>query len=386
MWEATLELTVIDATGSRTEQVSVPDTVAAGRIVDKLVELLGLPVTGPEGQSLSYSFRHEQSGEQIDDHETLAGAGVNEHDVLRLIAETETTASTSAGTSEGVPGGASTMEHTGAPTSPQPRIAGLAQAPTGASRPEERHGQAVLSPPPPELPPQPTAAGGRWSPLMAVAVIILAVAMAGVAVAIIASRGGNASSHLLANTDTANAGTVRSSGSAAASTAEAPSGGTAGEDATATTSTTAGEGALPDVPAQQLQSEIQQMLLSWHEDVVHGNYRAAWELLSQRKQAQDESGQGYATWVKNQSTLRPYLDPAGLQVSIQSTEPSSGVAQVDVTGMTWSKPGASCTEWSGITWAKYEDGAWRYDPGYSTTPQREREWKSRFSELLGGSC
>jgi hypothetical protein len=70
----------------------------------------------------------------------------------------------------------------------------------------------------------------------------------------------------------------------------------------------------------------------------------------------------------------------------ERTEPGSGVAQVDVTGMTWDKPGASCTEWSGITWVKYEAGSWKYDPGYSTTPQREREWKSRFSQLLGGQC
>lgn len=95
---------------------------------------------------------------------------------------------------------------------------------------------------------------------------------------------------------------------------------------------------------------------------------------------------GYAAWVKNQSTLRPYLNPAGLQVSIQSTEPISGEAQVDVTGMSWDKPGAPCRQWSGITWVKYENGEWRYDPGYSTTPQREREWKSHYSELLGGSC
>ena len=137
---------------------------------------------------------------------------------------------------------------------------------------------------------------------------------------------------------------------------------------------------------QQMASEIQHMLLEWHEDVVHGNYHAAWELLSDRKQAQDGREYGYATWVKNQSTLKPYLNPSGLQVSVEHTEPSSGVAQVDVTGMGWDKPGSSCTEWSGITWVKYEDGAWRYDPGYSTTPQREREWKPRYLELLGGKC
>ena len=217
---------------------------------------------------------------------------------------------------------------------------------------------------------------------MTIAVIALAVALVGVAVAIVVSRGGKGNAHVLV-TD-AGTGAAASPGSV-----ETPSGGgeqTIGETGEETTTTSGGEGLLPAVSTQQMESEIQGMLRNWHEDVVRGDYHAAWELLSQRKQAQEAREQGYAKWEKNQSTLRPYLNPAGLHVSIQSTEPSSGVAQVDVTGMTWDRPGASCSEWSGITWVKYEDRGWRYDPGYSTTPQREREWKSHYSELLGGSA
>jgi WXG100 protein secretion system (Wss), protein YukD len=82
-----VDLTVIDATGNKTEEVSVPDNVAAGRIIGRLVELLQLPTTGPDGMPLSYKFHHKQSGKQIDDNETLADAGVNENDTLRLVAE-----------------------------------------------------------------------------------------------------------------------------------------------------------------------------------------------------------------------------------------------------------------------------------------------------------
>jgi hypothetical protein len=82
-----MDLTVIDATGNKTEQVTVPETVAAGRIVGKLVELLHLPAVGPDGHPLSYKFHHKQSGRQINDDETLAQAGVNQNDVLRLVAE-----------------------------------------------------------------------------------------------------------------------------------------------------------------------------------------------------------------------------------------------------------------------------------------------------------
>lgn len=82
-----MDITVVDATGNKTEEASVPNTVASGRIISKLVELMELPSVGPDGQPLSYKFHHKQSGRQIGDHETLEQAGVNENDVLRLVAE-----------------------------------------------------------------------------------------------------------------------------------------------------------------------------------------------------------------------------------------------------------------------------------------------------------
>lgn len=82
-----MDLTVVDATGNKTEEVSVPDNVAAGRIVGKLVTLLQLPTVGPDGLPLSYKFHHKQTGRQINDNETLGESGVNDNDVLRLVAE-----------------------------------------------------------------------------------------------------------------------------------------------------------------------------------------------------------------------------------------------------------------------------------------------------------
>jgi hypothetical protein len=82
-----MDLTIVDATGNKTEEVSVPDTVAVGRIIGRLVEVLQLPAIGPDGMPLSYKFHHKQSGRQINDNETLADSGVHEHDVLRLVAE-----------------------------------------------------------------------------------------------------------------------------------------------------------------------------------------------------------------------------------------------------------------------------------------------------------
>jgi hypothetical protein len=272
--------------------------------------------------------------------------------------------------------------------------AAVDQAPQAGAAPTAIHPAAPHPQPTgptvaPVWPPQAPPPNERRSPSLAIAVIVLAIAVGGAAVAIAIGRQSNNEARLATDTTTAQTVTAQAATvqeSTATTPANAPIETTSTPEDPNTTTTTGGEGVLPAVSSQQMQSEIQQMLLAWHEDVVNGDYHAAWELLSHRKQAQDSREYGYATWVKNQSTLRPYLNPSGLQVSVESTEPSTGQAQVDVTGMGWDKPGAPCTEWSGITWVKYEDSAWKYDPGYSTTPQREREWKPRFSELLGGQC
>jgi hypothetical protein len=271
-------------------------------------------------------------------------------------------------------GGCAILACPGGPTAPGstlPVDAAYQPSPTEAN---PQH--AFAAPPPPPLP-----AAERRGPSLAIAVFVLAVAVGGAAVAILLSGRGT-SNVRVANVTTAQTVTsIASQQSAAVSTPQEVT-----STSTPSTPTPSTEGDLPNVSSEQMQQEIQQMLREWHQDVVYGDYHGAWELLSARKRAQDKREEGYGTWAKNQSTLRPYLNPANLQVAVESTDPDDGVAQVDVTGMGWDKPGASCTEWSGITWVKYENGAWRYDPGYSTTRQREREWKPRFSELLGGSC
>lgn len=82
-----MDITVVDATGNKTEEATVPGNAASGRIVAKLVELMELPSLGPDGQPLSYKFHHKQTGRQVNDNETLEQAGVADGDVLRLVAE-----------------------------------------------------------------------------------------------------------------------------------------------------------------------------------------------------------------------------------------------------------------------------------------------------------
>jgi Double-GTPase 2 len=142
---------------------------------------------------------------------------------------------------------------------------------------------------------------------------------------------------------------------------------------------------LPRQSRAATKRQIRQVLLGYHEAVLAGQFDRAWRLLTKRKQNQALREQGYAKWREAQATLAPYLDPSGMTVRIDALE-GDGVARVDVTGMDWYDPDASCSEWAGLTWVRYERGAWRYDPGYSTTPARERRWKPRFSELLGTTC
>lgn len=82
-----LTLTISDATGTKTQEVTVPSDANVLRVVARVVQAMGLPVTGPDGQPLSYKFHHRASGRQLRDDDNLTGAGVSDGDTLRLVAE-----------------------------------------------------------------------------------------------------------------------------------------------------------------------------------------------------------------------------------------------------------------------------------------------------------
>ena len=134
-----------------------------------------------------------------------------------------------------------------------------------------------------------------------------------------------------------------------------------------------------------MEEEITTVLRTFHEELVEGDFQGAWAFLSARKRRQYLAEEGYEEWRGNQTDLSAYLTPTGLQAQIDALE-DDGVARVQVTGMGWGDPKASCGEWSGRTWVKYERGVWTYDPGYSTTPARRRVWEPRKEELLGELC
>ena len=82
-----VNVVIMDTTGSKEQKAALPDDAPVRRIIAKLVQMMALPVTGPDGQPLSYKFHHKASGTQLTDEQTLADAKVQDGDVLRLQPE-----------------------------------------------------------------------------------------------------------------------------------------------------------------------------------------------------------------------------------------------------------------------------------------------------------
>ena len=84
---STIDVTITDATGSRTDTATLPADAPTIRIIAKLTDVMGLPLFGPDGQPISYKFHHVQSARQLRDESSLAEAGVVSGDTLRLVPE-----------------------------------------------------------------------------------------------------------------------------------------------------------------------------------------------------------------------------------------------------------------------------------------------------------
>jgi len=80
-------VTIMDTTGTKEQKASLPDDAPVRRIIAKLVQMMNLPSTGPDGQPLSYKFHHKASGKQLADDQTLSDSEVKDGDVLRLQPE-----------------------------------------------------------------------------------------------------------------------------------------------------------------------------------------------------------------------------------------------------------------------------------------------------------
>jgi len=82
-----LNVQIWDATGSKRQEVQMPDDAPINRILAVLLEKMNFPQNGPDGQLLSYKFHHRNSGKQLLDDQTLSQGGVKDGDVIRLQPE-----------------------------------------------------------------------------------------------------------------------------------------------------------------------------------------------------------------------------------------------------------------------------------------------------------
>lgn len=84
---AKIDVTIFDATGNKQQEVSLPDDASVKRILEALLPKMKMPLTGPDGEPISYKFHHKSSGKQLSENQTLAQAGVKNGDILRLFPE-----------------------------------------------------------------------------------------------------------------------------------------------------------------------------------------------------------------------------------------------------------------------------------------------------------
>ena len=82
-----IDVVIVDVTGNKEQGATLPTDVPMGRIIEKLVEVMQLPMTAPDGQPLNYKLHHKASGRQLTDEDTLESAGVKDNDYLRLQPE-----------------------------------------------------------------------------------------------------------------------------------------------------------------------------------------------------------------------------------------------------------------------------------------------------------
>jgi hypothetical protein len=211
-----------------------------------------------------------------------------------------------------------------------------------------------------------------WAVVLGVAVLSIAGALGFILV-----KGGDGKSDTVAEGDTSTSASTTSTTSVTSDTTEATAGGSDGSAGTFAQRVADG---YPAEANAAMDAEIRSMLYEWHTDIGAGRESEAWNLLTNRKRAQIRAEDGQSAWWKAQSDFGSKLAVSGLDVDIDVLE-GDGVVRVMVSGMVWN----GC-EWKGLTWVRYEGGQWHYDPGYSVTPEREREWKPRVGELLGSSC
>ena len=76
---------VLPSGGARTAEV--PSDVAVRDLMTELISMLKLPTIGPDGRPMAYRMDSKALGRELKEDETLAEAGIPDHDRLMLTAD-----------------------------------------------------------------------------------------------------------------------------------------------------------------------------------------------------------------------------------------------------------------------------------------------------------
>lgn len=82
-----INVVIVDTTGSKEQDATLPDDVSVSKIIDKLVEVMYLPVINTAGAPVTYKLLHKVTGRHLLDNLTLSQCDVHDGDILRLIPE-----------------------------------------------------------------------------------------------------------------------------------------------------------------------------------------------------------------------------------------------------------------------------------------------------------
>lgn len=82
-----VRVTFLDQTGAKSVEAMIAPSVTVARVVPNLITKLNLPITGPDGQPMTYSLDHKEGGRRLREDESLVEAGVANGDHLIIYPE-----------------------------------------------------------------------------------------------------------------------------------------------------------------------------------------------------------------------------------------------------------------------------------------------------------
>ena len=85
---AGINVNITDVATNATRSAELPGDIPMTRLIPALTSRLGLPITGPNGEPMSYRLQTED-GRMLNEDETLSSAGVQEGANMTLTAEME---------------------------------------------------------------------------------------------------------------------------------------------------------------------------------------------------------------------------------------------------------------------------------------------------------